>query len=198
MPAASSSTRSTRSSPEMDPIAVAKALELQPTVGTMETRERRSTRMARPKPSEVSIPSNPAERWARAVRHLRRVDPHLKAIIDRVGPCLLEPKTDRFGILVRAIIGQQISSKAAAVDRQSARGDRRRAPPSRRLIELGEATLRGVGLSGVKARYVLNLAEAVASGAGAARPFDDSWDDAGSRKVSPRSRGSASGPPRCS
>ena len=48
------------------------------------------------------------------MRHLRRVDPHLRAIIDRVGPCRLEPHADRFGALVRSIISQQISTKAAA------------------------------------------------------------------------------------
>jgi DNA-3-methyladenine glycosylase II len=37
--------------------------------------------------------------------------------------------------------------------------------------------LRGVGLSGVKARYVLNLAEAVASGAVPLEAMDDSWSD---------------------
>jgi 3-methyladenine DNA glycosylase/8-oxoguanine DNA glycosylase len=52
-------------------------------------------------------------RWAAAVQHLRRVDPHLRAIIDRVGPCRLVPHPDRFGALVRSIISQQISSKAA-------------------------------------------------------------------------------------
>ncbi len=106
------------------------------------------------------------------------MDPHLKAIIDRVGPCLLEPKSDRFGILVRAIIGQQISSKAAASihNRLVEIGGEPHHPG--RLIELGEPTLRGVGLSGVKARYVLNLAEAVASGAVPLDQFDDSWDDA--------------------
>ena len=52
-----------------------------------------------------------------------------------------------------------------------------------RLIELGEAALRGVGLSGVKARYVLNLAEAVASGAVPLDEIDDSWDDEGSSQA---------------
>ena len=46
-----------------------------------------------------------------------------------------------------------------------------------RLIELGEADLRTVGLSSAKARYVLNLAEAVASGQVPLDQFDDSWDD---------------------
>ena len=45
-----------------------------------------------------------------------RVDPHLRAIIDRIGPCRLEPHPDRFGALVRSIISQQISTKAARVD----------------------------------------------------------------------------------
>ena len=36
------------------------------------------------------------DRWAAAIKHLAAVDPHLKAIIDRVGPCGLEPHPDRF------------------------------------------------------------------------------------------------------
>jgi DNA-3-methyladenine glycosylase II len=106
------------------------------------------------------------------------VDAHLRAIIDRVGPCRLEPRPDRFGTLVRAIIGQQISSKAAASihGRLVALGGDPHRPD--RLIALGESALRGVGLSGVKARYVLNLAEAVASGAVPLEAIDDSWDDA--------------------
>jgi DNA-3-methyladenine glycosylase II len=108
---------------------------------------------------------------------LRRVDPHLRAIIDRIGPCRLEPHRDRFGALVRSIISQQISSKAAMSINQrlvALGGDPHH--PSR-LIELGEASLRSVGLSGAKARYVLNLAEAVDSGQVPLETFDDSWDD---------------------
>ena len=79
-------------------------------------------------------------RWAAAVRHLRRVDPHLRAIIDRIGPCRLEPHADRFSALVRSIISQQISSKAAAsINRRLvALGGEPHQPA--RLIELGEAT----------------------------------------------------------
>ena len=117
------------------------------------------------------------DRWAAAVRHLRKVDPHLRSIIDRVGPCVLEPHPDRFGALVRAIVGQQISTKAAASI--NARllllsGDRHH--PGR-LLETGEAELRAAGLSSAKARYVLNLAEAVATGKLPLDEFDDSWDD---------------------
>ena len=144
----------------------------------MENTTRRRSSRARKSDPIVAAAARPRYRWAAAVRHLRRVDPHLRAIIDRVGPCRLEPRSDRFGTLVRAIIGQQISSKAAASihGRLVEIGGEPHRPE--RLIELGEVALRGVGLSGVKARYVLNLAEAVASGAVPLDAIDDSWSDA--------------------
>src|SRR5271169_5664501 len=113
------------------------------------------TNQSRSKPARKSVqatadPARARNHWAPAVRHLRRVDPHLRAIIDRIGPCQLEPHPDRFGALVRSIISQQISSKAATSINQrlvAIGGDPHH--PSR-LLELGEASLRGVGLSGAK------------------------------------------------
>jgi DNA-3-methyladenine glycosylase II len=103
-------------------------------------------------------------RWASAIAHLRAADPRWGPPIDRIGPCQLRPRRDRFGTLVRAIIGQQISSRAAAAIDARLR-DRAGSPHEpRALLDLGEAGLRAVGLSGVKARYVLNLAEAVGTG----------------------------------
>ena len=143
----------------------------------MPTNRRRSTPSFRHAP-ETPAPSLPRDRWAAAVRHLRRVDPHLRAVIDRIGPCRLEPHADRFGALVRSIVSQQISAKAArSINlRLIAIGGEPYRP--HRLIELGETVLRGAGLSGSKARYVLNLAEAVASGTVPLDAIDDSWDDA--------------------
>src|SRR6516165_3085730 len=59
-----------------------------------------------------------ADRWAEAVRHLRKVDPWLRAVIKRIGPCLLTPRADRFGALVNSIVAQQISAKAATAINQ--------------------------------------------------------------------------------
>ena len=131
---------------------------------------RRPSRPGKAKPASL-------DRWAAAVKHLRRVDPHLKAIIDRIGPCRLEPHPDRFAALVRAIVGQQISTSAARSINQklvTLAGD---PPRPERLIELGEPRLRTVGLSSAKARYILNLAEAVVSGDLPLEEFDDTWDD---------------------
>jgi DNA-3-methyladenine glycosylase II len=121
--------------------------------------------------------SKSKEPWAEAIEHLRRVDlQHFGPLIERVGPCLLRPRPDRFGTLVRAIIGQQISSRAAAaIDaRLRALGGEPHEPAA--LLALGEDALRGAGLSGVKARYLLNLSKAVASGH---VPLDEfgGWDD---------------------
>ncbi len=102
--------------------------------------------------------------WTEAATHLRQADAHWAPLIDRVGPCLIRPQKDRFGTLVRAIIGQQISSKAAtSIDAKlKALAGAKHTPKP--LLALGETGLRSVGLSGVKARYVLNLAEAVELG----------------------------------
>jgi DNA-3-methyladenine glycosylase II len=117
-------------------------------------------------------------RWAAAIRHLRRVDSRLRAVIDRIGPCLLEPRPERSDTHVSSIVAQQISASAAASMnmRLHAQGGRPHQPAC--LIELGENSLRSAGLSARKARYVLNLADAVASGAVPLDPFDDSCDDA--------------------
>jgi DNA-3-methyladenine glycosylase II len=102
--------------------------------------------------------------WADAIDHLRSLDERWAERIEKVGPCRLVTRPDRFGTLVRAIIGQQISTKAAAsIDaRLRLLGGDRHIPEA--LLALGETGLRSVGLSGVKARYVLNLSEAVRSG----------------------------------
>ena len=55
-----------------------------------------------------------SNRWEDAQNHLLQAHPLWQGRIGRVGLCLLRPRRDRFGTLVRAIIGQQISSKAAA------------------------------------------------------------------------------------
>jgi len=104
------------------------------------------------------------ERWADALKHLRQVDSHLRAVIKRIGPCGLTPRPDRFGTLVNSIVAQQISAKAAAAinQRLHALGGQPHQPA--RLLDLWEPAIRSVGLSASKARYVLNLAEAVATG----------------------------------
>ncbi|MDG3003584.1 DNA-3-methyladenine glycosylase family protein [Paludisphaera mucosa] len=122
-------------------------------------------------------PTATVDPWAKALRHLKRVDPHLKEVIRRVGPCQLAPREDRLGSLVGSIVSQQISTKAAAAISQRLHDLAGRPYDPHRLLELGEDALRGCGLSGQKARYVLNLAAAVADGSAPVDQFDEGWDD---------------------
>lgn len=112
----------------------------------------------------AKTPRNRSDPWAEGVAHLLAVDPDWSALIDRVGPCVLRPRPDRFPLLIRAIVGQQISTKAAAsIDaRLRALGSDPHTPEA--LIALGEAGVKSAGTSFVKARYILNVAEAVQAG----------------------------------
>lgn len=89
----------------------------------------------------------------------------MRRLIDQVGPFTLRPERDRFVMLVRSIISQQISTGAARSIRL--RLEQRLAPEGispEALIGLGPTALRSVGLSPQKATYVLDLAEKTLDG----------------------------------
>ncbi len=95
-----------------------------------------------------------------ARRHLRKHDPVMREIIDAVGPFTLRPDRNRFGMMVRSIISQQISVGAA----RSIRGrlEQLVSPDkitARSLLRFDFDQLRSAGLSPQKATYVLDLAE---------------------------------------
>jgi DNA-3-methyladenine glycosylase II len=91
--------------------------------------------------------------------HFRRRDPVLHAVAKRVGPYALKPARDRFGMLVRSILSQQISTSAARSIRaklENLVGKRGIKPATIRSLSLEE--LRSVGLSRQKASYLHDLA----------------------------------------
>jgi DNA-3-methyladenine glycosylase II len=97
--------------------------------------------------------------YRRARRHLARRDAVLKALIARVGDCTLQPGGDGFVVLVRSIVSQMISTAAACTISariEQAAGKEGISPAS--VLALGEEKLRAVGLSGAKARAVVDLA----------------------------------------
>jgi DNA-3-methyladenine glycosylase II len=104
-----------------------------------------------------------SNRWNPAIAHLRRADPRLRALIDRVGPCLLCPRRDHFVILCKAIFNQQISMAVAAVLFARFRDlfPRRRPTPMRlrEILQIDPPALQRCGLSRQKRAYLLDLAE---------------------------------------
>lgn len=95
----------------------------------------------------------------------------MAGLIARIGPMSFEkrrrgrPKGDAYGALLRAVVGQQLSVKAAATifDRVLAIFGGRM-PTARQLLDADEAALRSAGLSGRKVEYLKDLATHVLSG----------------------------------
>lgn len=105
------------------------------------------------------MPQTPAV-YQKARRYLARRDPVLKRLIGTVGACTLWQNPNRFAALVRSIISQQISTKAAAAIHarlEQALGPARITPAA--ILALSSEALRSAGLSGNKARSVYDLAE---------------------------------------
>jgi DNA-3-methyladenine glycosylase II len=111
---------------------------------------------------------------AGARKALASADPTMGLLIERLGNLDVatrlrrrseERPADAYGALLRAIVGQQLSTKAArtiylrVLDLFGGT-----APSPERLLEADEADLRGAGLSGRKTEYVRDLATHVLSG----------------------------------
>jgi DNA-3-methyladenine glycosylase II len=98
-----------------------------------------------------------------AVAHLRRVDPVMAAIIDRVGPLKINYRRERFPALVRAIIFQQLAGRAAQAihDRFVREIGKGRFPSPERVLAASDEDMRKVGLSRGKMAYIRDLASHV-------------------------------------
>lgn len=97
-------------------------------------------------------------------------DPVMAEIVRRIGPLDVEARrrgrpADGYGALVRSIVGQQLSTKAARTiyNRLCALFDDQ-PPTPRDLISTDEDALRAAGLSRRKTAYLLDLARRVESG----------------------------------
>jgi DNA-3-methyladenine glycosylase II len=106
----------------------------------------------------------------RGTRHLRRKDPVMRELIKRVGKLDLEARrrgrpADAYGALVRSIVGQQLSTKAARTiyERMTQLFDGG-TPTPRQLLDADPDAIRAAGLSRPKIAYLRSLAEHVLSG----------------------------------
>jgi DNA-3-methyladenine glycosylase II len=111
---------------------------------------------------------------AKARKQLAASDPTMAALIERIGKIDLatrlarrkeERPNDAYGALLRAIVGQQLSTKAARTiyGRVLELFDGS-TPSPEQLLEVDQTDLRAAGLSGRKVEYIRDLASHVIAG----------------------------------
>jgi DNA-3-methyladenine glycosylase II len=95
----------------------------------------------------------------KAINHLKKSDPVLRAIIERVGPYRMEFGEPGFNSLAEAIVYQQLNGKAAATifNRFTALTGEPVTPEG--INKLTNEQLRAVGLSKQKSSYLRDMAE---------------------------------------
>jgi DNA-3-methyladenine glycosylase II len=117
------------------------------------------------------LPASHKSARAKAVAALRASDPVLRGVIDRVGPDnVLDPvsrlSADNYGALVRSIVGQQLSTRAAVAiyGRLVERYGGRTPTPAEVLADDPDDLRVAAGLSHAKVAYLRSLAEHVLDG----------------------------------
>ena len=112
-------------------------------------------------------------RLTNAHRELAASDPVMAALMERVGPMSLAERRrrrgqrpdDAYGALLRAVVGQQLSTQAArTIYGRVVALFGGEDPSPEALLAIDETALRGAGLSGRKVEYLRDLAAHVRDG----------------------------------
>lgn len=95
----------------------------------------------------------------KAILHLKKCDPTMRAVIERIGPCRIEYSEPVFHSLAEAIVYQQLNGKAAETifKRFTAVSGDPITPQG--ILKLAPDQMRAVGLSKQKAAYLIDMAE---------------------------------------
>ena len=100
----------------------------------------------------------------KAINHLKKSDPVLAAIIERIGPFRMQYGDPTFHTLAESILYQQLNGKAAETifNRFTAVAGDPVTPQG--ILKLSDAQMRGVGLSRQKTAYLRDLSEKTKAG----------------------------------
>ncbi|MBI5807473.1 MAG: DNA-3-methyladenine glycosylase 2 family protein [Ignavibacteriales bacterium] len=102
--------------------------------------------------------------FQKALEHLKQNDSVLSSIISNYGNRNLTPHRKYFNLLLGAIIGQQLSMKAARSIRNRVFQYFNENPTPQKILETEDQILRSLGLSNAKVRYVKDLSHKILTG----------------------------------
>ena len=100
----------------------------------------------------------------KAILHLKKSDPILRAIIERVGPYKIEYGEPTFHSLAESILYQQLNGKAAVVIFNRFIEQTGDPVTPEGILKLSDAQMRAVGLSKQKTAYLRDLAQKTKDG----------------------------------
>jgi len=93
---------------------------------------------------------------AKVLKHLRNSDPKMGKLIDLIGDYTLSLRTDFYRSLIRTIIGQQLSFKAARTIWGRLERELGEVSPEHVLV-IPDEKLRSIGLSRQKIKYAIEM-----------------------------------------
>ena len=122
--------------------------------------------------------------WQAGMRHIKRHDPVLRKVIEKIGRIDFEPDDGHYEALVGSIIYQQLAGTAARaiLDRfKNLYGGR--IPDPEQYLSTDESRLRYSGLSPQKISYIRDLCERIVSGSLDLRSLENLADEEAVEKL---------------
>ncbi|PJZ53731.1 DNA-3-methyladenine glycosylase family protein [Leptospira adleri] len=127
-----------------------------------------SKKSKKPSSSGVTSFRNDEDRDSRlkkATNWLRKKDSITKTLIDGVGPCNLQTIGSPYQVLIKSVLGQQLSTKVALTfeRRLIALAETKKIPPPEKILQIQNEDLRKIGVSQAKTETIKRVAEAYQS-----------------------------------
>jgi len=97
----------------------------------------------------------------KGIKHIYNNDVKIANIIDIVGECNLKPHKNYYYSLLKAIVGQQLSLKAASSINKRFFSYFNGKPSAQKILTAENLTLRNLGLSWAKVKYVKALSQKI-------------------------------------
>ncbi|EKR65293.1 base excision DNA repair protein, HhH-GPD family [Leptospira weilii str. 2006001853] len=121
-----------------------------------------SSRVPNPKKRSPSVLEDRNIRLRKASDWLRKKDPITKKLIDSIGPCKLKTIGNPYQVLIKSVLGQQLSVKVALTfeRRLISLAGSKKIPSPDQIVTIPNEKLKKIGVSQAKTETIKRIAEA--------------------------------------